>query len=191
MKILVLSGNPNSSSFNHSMAVHYAEVARSSGHEVELVHIARLDFDYNLEPSKELEPDLVRQQELISWAEHIVLVSPVWLYNVPANVKAYFDRVLTAGFAYKYPHPWPFMSNFLPQRLLKGRSVRIITTQDSYRFISWPLGNPFLVSIPISIFFYVGIFPIRRTVFTRTRVASPHKRQTWLDKVAKLATKGK
>lgn len=41
----------------------------------------------------ELEEDLVKAQELIRWADHLVFVYPIWWGTMPAVLKGFFDRV--------------------------------------------------------------------------------------------------
>ncbi|MEM6997746.1 MAG: NAD(P)H-dependent oxidoreductase [Patescibacteria group bacterium] len=189
--ILILSANPNANSFNHSLATAYADSAKAAGHEAKLIRTTDLNYQYDLVPGLELEPDLLKLQDQIHDADHVVVVMPVWWYGPPANLKALFDRLLTPGFAYKYPHPWKPLRPFLPRRLLKGRSVRIITTQDSYRPVAWAMAMPIGWSMRIATFWYVGFWPVRHTRFTRVRFADEDKRSKWMSKVARLGSKAK
>lgn len=190
-KILVLSGNPNKQSFSHAMAEAYVKGAKNAGHSVKFVHVPSLNIDVNNTPKTGSTSVIDQQQKLIKWCEHMVVVSPVWFYYMPASLKGYFELILTPGFAFRFPHPWPLMSNFLPTRLLKGRTVRSITTQDSFRFISWLVGNPFLLSIPLSIYFFVGFFPIRHTAFHRVRYTTSSKREKWLARIERMGERAK
>lgn len=45
----------------------------------------------------ELEEDLVKAQELIRWADHLVFVYPIWWGTMPAVLKGFFDRVFLPG----------------------------------------------------------------------------------------------
>lgn len=190
-RILVISAHPNKQSFSHALAKAYVSGARQSDISVDLVHVGDVKIDVNKTPTRTPTPAIARQQKHVAEASHIVVVTPIWHYSFPGLAKLYFEHVLTPGFAYSYPHPWPLMSNFLPKRNLKGKSVRIISTQDSFRIVSWLVGNPFLFSIPASVFFFVGMFPIRRTVFTRVVFSSASKRQRWLERVERLGVKAR
>ncbi|WOF23396.1 NAD(P)H-dependent oxidoreductase [Microbacterium betulae] len=48
----------------------------------------------------ELAPEVREEQSKLAAAELLVLQFPLWWYGVPAILKGWFDRVLTAGFAY-------------------------------------------------------------------------------------------
>lgn len=188
MKILLLQSNPNKDSFGASLAKAYKLSAEKVGHEVEYFDVADIKFDYNLEPGKRLEPALKKQQELIKWADQLVVVSPVWWMNFPACFKAYWDRVMTGGFAFKYPHKNPFLRPFLPQPLMTGKRLLLISTQDSPKGIYWLMGQPFQLAYRFAMFSYCG-FKYKRVAFCNVRSADEIKRGSWRDKVIKLASK--
>ena len=73
-----------------------------------------------------LEPDLQRAQSDILWAQHLVIVYPVWWGSVPALLKGFLDRVFHPGFAYRYHENDPFFD-----KLLTGRSGHLIATSDA------------------------------------------------------------
>ena len=110
--ILVLLGHPNAESYCAALAKAYVKGASASGHHVVLMNVAELKFDYNqiygLKADQTLEPDLKLAQEKIKWAHHIVIVQPVGWGSVPAVLKAFFDRVVLSGFAFKYKTEGPW-----------------------------------------------------------------------------------
>ena len=87
-KVLIINGHPNPNSYNHALAQAYATGAREAGAEVQELVISDLDFQpslsYGYQQRIELEPDLVKAQELILWADHLVWVHPVWWGGLPA-----------------------------------------------------------------------------------------------------------
>jgi putative NADPH-quinone reductase len=129
-RILVLHGHPSEEGATARLAWAYAESARKGGAEVEELWLGRLAFDPILRRGfrapQDLEPDLLRAQELLQWAEHLVLVFPVWWGGWPALLKGFVDRVFLPGFAFKYRE-----KGGLWDRLLKGRSARLIVTSDA------------------------------------------------------------
>lgn len=48
----------------------------------------------------QLAPDVRAEQEKLAAAELLVIQFPLWWYGMPAILKGWFDRVLSAGFAY-------------------------------------------------------------------------------------------
>jgi len=61
-------------------------------------------------------------QEKIESERDFVFIYPTWWTNVPAMLKGFYDRVFSAGFAFRYG------ANGLPVRLLRGRRALVITT---------------------------------------------------------------
>lgn len=188
-RILVLQANPNKQSFISSLAEEYAKSARDAGHKVDLYHLVDISFDYNLTPGKRMETTLKRQQRLIKEADTVAIFSPVWWMGYPAVLKAYIDRVFTAGFAFKYPHPNPLLKPFAPEPLLVGKVARLVMTQDSPRPVLLLLGSPFRRSQRIALFRFVG-FSLKKKTFSAVRTASPKKRKKWTKQVQRLGKNG-
>ncbi|MEQ9303222.1 MAG: NAD(P)H-dependent oxidoreductase, partial [Marinoscillum sp.] len=104
-KILVICGHPDSNSLNAAFAEHYSNEARQK-FEVRTLNLRDLNFNYNLEygynKRTELEPDLLAAQQDIMWADHLVWFFPTWWGSYPAVMKAFLDRTMLPGFAFKY-----------------------------------------------------------------------------------------
>lgn len=160
-KILVINGHPNAESFNSALADAYISGAEKAGAEVKVLTIADLDFNPSLQfgyqQRMELEPDLVKAQELILWAEHLVWVHPVWWGGLPAVTKGFIDRVFLPGFAFKYRE-----NSVWWDKLLAGRTARIITTLDQpswyYRIA---FGRPSVNQLKKSTLQFCGIKPVK------------------------------
>ena len=155
------------------------------------MNVRNLRFDPILhagyEKKQRLEEGLKKQQELIKWCDHLVIVTPVWWLGVPALLKGYFDRVLLPGFAFNYKK-----GSVFPIRHLKGKSARVIYTQGSPKWISlFLLRNSFWRGIKWGVLKFCGFGPIKRTVFARASTATDNQRRKWLNKVYKLGNKGR
>ncbi len=48
----------------------------------------------------ELSPDIVAEQDKLTWADAVVVQFPLWWYGLPAILKGWFDRVFVKGFGY-------------------------------------------------------------------------------------------
>ncbi len=83
-RILIILGHPDPrpERLCRALAEAYHAGANESGHEVAVIDVARLDFS-SLKSSLEWEapiPESLRvPQEAIAWAEHLVIVFPLWL----------------------------------------------------------------------------------------------------------------
>ena len=189
--ILVLNANPNKQSYTAAIAKSYTKSAKAAGHSVTELDLVDLDFDYNMMPGSDLEPDLLKQHELIKAADHIVITTPLWWGTYPAVLKAYFDRVFINGFAYGHPNPNKWLENLLAVRLLKGKTARVFVVQDQYRIVSLLHGNPFGWNMRLAIFFFVGINKSRYSYFTSARRSTDTRRQKFLAKTEKLAKRAR
>lgn len=141
-KILILNGHPNHNSLSKALADRYFQGASRNGNEVKVINLNELKFDPILHKGyqeiQQLEPDLINAQNDITWANHLVLIFPIWWSSPPALLKGFIDRVFIPGFAFKY-HPGKTMWD----KLLKGRTSEIILTTDAPNWWNkWILNDP-------------------------------------------------
>jgi putative NADPH-quinone reductase len=128
-RIAILQGHPTRGERHlcHALADAYAQGAPAAGHEVEELSVAGLDFSI-LRSRRDWEgvsagPDIIRAQEAIRAANHLVLVFPLWLGSMPALLKAFLEQTFRPGFATGKSDEGKGFSNELA-----GRSARIIVT---------------------------------------------------------------
>jgi putative NADPH-quinone reductase len=127
-KILVIDAHPDPARGRlvHALAERYASAARTAGHLVKVVRVCDLEFPW-LRSAKEFASSPVAtigsQQEHFRWADHVVILYPLWLGSMPALLKAYLEQVLRPGFAFAYGK-----GKGLPKKLLAGKSARIVVT---------------------------------------------------------------
>ena len=190
-KILIINGHPDAESFNAALANAYKQGAMRSHAEVRELRLRELIFNLNLEfgyrKRIELEPDLLKAQELIKWAEHLVWVFPVWWGSVPALLKGFLDRTFLPGFAYqKREH------SLLLDGLLKGKTARIISTIDQpawyYRLV---YARPTFHAMKKLTLELCGIKPVKTTLIGPIRLSKESFRESWLQRVERLGEKGK
>lgn len=165
-RILLLQGHPDPSGkhFCRALAEAYAEGAAQGGHETRSIAVAKLSFPLlrNMAEFEKGEPpaDIKAAQDAVLWAQHVVVIFPLWLGAMPALLKGFFEQCLRPGFAYEYrPRGFPITK-------LKGRSARIVVTMGMpglmYR---WWYGAHGLKTLRRNILGFVGIAPIRDTLF--------------------------
>lgn len=185
-KILIINGHPNKNSYCQALAEAYKDGASSKGNHVVLLSLSELQFDLSLAhgytKAMTLEPDLNFAQEKITWAEHLVIVHPVWWGSVPALLKGFFDRVLLPGFAFKYRKDSP-----LWDKLLKGRTGRIIYTTDTPVWLyTWFYRAPSVNQVKSRVLEFCGISPVKVTAIGPIRKSSQAFREKWLEKVREI-----
>ena len=190
-KILIINGHPYQNSFCAAVANTYKSGADLGRHKAKLVNVRNLRFDLVLHAGyrkkQRLEEGLIKQQELIKWCDHLVIVTPMWWMGVPALLKGYFDRVFLPDFAFRLN-----AKKFLPERLLKGRSARVVYTQGGSQWAIWSLmGDSFWEGLSMGALQFWGFSPVKRTVFSKVPESSKLKRLKWLNHIHKLGFRGK
>jgi putative NADPH-quinone reductase len=190
-RILLIDGHPDASGerFCHALAKSYAEGAEQAGHQIRRIAV----HDLGLEPLRSREvwekgtPDLIvaRCQEDIGWADHLFIVYPLWLGDMPALLKAFFEQVFRPGFAIAQDRA------SLSPGLLKGKSARVVVTMGMPAFIyRWYFLAHSLKSLRRNILNFSGIGPVRETVIGNVEGCGPTARAKWLADIAQLGRKG-
>ena len=185
-KILVIDGHPDSKRFCGTLAEQYALGAREAGAEVQVLHVQDMRFNPSLahgfQQSSELEPDLRNFQQLLLWCEHLVVIYPTWWSGMPAQLKGLWDRAMLPGFAFQYRK-----GSALWDKLLKGRTARVITTMDTPKLIDKLFVRSLgLRQLKVGILQFCGFSPVKTTVIGSVRRLKPAQVQGWLEKVKAL-----
>ncbi len=185
-KVLVILGHCTAKSFCGALAGAYAQGATEAGAEVRRLELGELNFDPILRQVNEqpLEPDLLRAQEWITWAEHLVFVYPNWWGTMPALMKGFLDRVLTADFAFRY------RQDGLWDKLLEGRTADLLVTMDTPPwYYRWVFKMPGHQQMRHTVLGFCGIKVKRITEFGVVRKSTPEQRQQWLALATNLGRK--
>lgn len=192
-KVLVILGHPRLESYCNALSQAYEHGAVDAGAEVRRLDLARLEFDPILRSESEarfsgehgsgLEPDLLRSQQDITWADHLVFVYPSWWGSFPALLKGFIDRAFMPGFGFKY-----IKGKTLPEQLLKGKTARLIVTMDTpswwNRFIYRAAGHNAMTRATLH---FCGIRPVKVTDLGGMRNTTAEKRTQWLEQIKQLA----
>lgn len=189
-RILIIQGHPDASTrhFCHALAGSYEDAARAAGHEVRVLEIARIDFPL-LKSKAEWDegtvpPSLEPSQRDIQWAQHLVIVYPLWLGGMPAVLKAFLEQVARPDFAVSRAVP-----NAMPRKLLKDRSARIVVTMGMPALLyRWYFGAHSLKALKRNILGFAGIAPIRETLIGSVESLKQAKRLGWLGKLTRMGS---
>jgi putative NADPH-quinone reductase len=178
--VLIIQGHPDPSATHlcHALADQYAAGARESGFEVRELSIAAIDFPI-LRSKREFDASplpaaLKPAHEAITAADHIVLVFPLWLGSIPALMKAFFEQLFRPGLAFVLG------KKGLPTKLFAGRTAHVVVTMGMpswiYRLIYLAHG---VRSLNRNILAFVGIRPVRTTMFGLVEAVSQQTREKW------------
>ncbi len=183
-RILVIQGHPDTSAkrFCHALAEAFIKGAKTAGHEVNTIDIAKMVFPL-VQSQDEFEntappEDIQKAQELIKEAEHIALFFPLWLGTMPALVKAFFEQTFRPGFAMDMSN-----SKKMPKRLLKGKSAHMFVTMGMPALLyKRYFGAHGMKNLELNILKFAGVKPVEFSYIGMIENKNPKKREKWLKK---------
>jgi putative NADPH-quinone reductase len=190
-RIAIVDGHPDPdpARFVHALAEAYARGAREGGTEVRVVRVADLDVpvlrrqeEWNGGPTP---PAVAEAQGAIAWADHLVILYPLWLGSMPALLKAFFEQVFRPGFAL------PRKGRSLRGGLLKGKSARVVVTMGMPGFVyRWFYLGHSVKALERNILSFVGLGPVKTTLIGSVGNLSESRRTAWLDALEELGRTG-
>ncbi|UTV29042.1 NAD(P)H-dependent oxidoreductase [Photobacterium atrarenae] len=177
MKIMVLNGNPKKDSLSRHLADIY-EVEAREGAEIRRFNLGQMAFNPSLDcgydSEQPLEPCLVEFQDALTWADHLVIVAPIWWGGVPAKLKGLLDRAFLPGFAFRYASGSPE-----PVPLLAGKTARLILTMDAPDTFLAEQAAPVLAQLDRYTLQFSGIAPAEVDLFGSVIMADEAQLQLW------------
>lgn len=191
-RIAIVQGHPDrrAERFCRMLAEAYAAGAARGGHETRLIDIAALEFPL-IRTQAEFErgalPAAIEAaQETLRWADHWVIIYPLWFGDAPALFKAFVEQVFRPGFGLRY------REGRLPEGLLKGRSARVIVTMGMpalvYRFFFFAHG---LRNLKRNVLNYAGVSPVRATLIGSIRDMDRASGEKWLATIEELGRRAR
>ena len=182
-RLMVIQGHPDAQSARlcHALAEYYIKGARSVGSEIRQFDVGQMDFPL-LRTKAEFDlgrsgtpKSLLPAQDALLWAEHLMIIYPLWHGTMPALLKGFIEQVFRPDVVEK-----PVERGF-PKKMLLGKSARVVVTMGmpvwAYR---WYFGAHSLKSLKRNILKFSGINPVRSTLFGMVENVSQEKRQGWL-----------
>ncbi|TYC60537.1 flavodoxin family protein [Rhodobacterales bacterium] len=189
--ILVINGHPDPADEHlcHALARAYQDAAREAGHNSDLIRIADLDFPVLRIPSEfenEPTPEPLRPaRDALLGADHLVLVSPLWLGTLPAYTKAFLEQILYHDTAFERHEQGRW-----PKGKFHDKSARIVLTMGmpalAYRL--WFRAHG-LKNLQRNILGFVGFRTVRSTLFGMVGEPDPVRFEGWFDKMRDLDRK--
>ncbi len=193
-KIFLLLGHPDKVGMCGALADSYEQGAKEAGHDVRRMNIGEMQFDPILHKGyrarQELEPDLAAFQANVMWADHFVIVHPVWWVGMPAILKGLFDRCWLPGSAFRYIKTKAGERTIFWHRLMRGRSARIIVTSGTAPWLVRFLPGNVNAQLKWGILWFAG-FKVYGTKWFGPAEGTPEPtRQKWLRTVHDLGRNG-
>lgn len=183
-KIAVIVGHARKSSFCEALGRAYKTGAEAAGHEARIYVLSDMLFDPVLyegfEKVQPLEPDLKAAHDAMFAADHLVLIFPLWLGDMPAILKGFLERVLQPDLV-EPARNGTFVKPF------KGKSARIIVTMGMPGFVyRWYFGAYAAKLLRRNILGFIGVSPVRTTILGNVEGAGDAGRKTWIESVEAL-----
>ncbi|MEO7993152.1 MAG: NAD(P)H-dependent oxidoreductase [bacterium] len=185
--ITLIQGHPDSSPerFCRALATAYADGAREAGHEVRTIEIATLDFPL-LRSREESEtqpipPALVPAQADLLWADHIVVIFPLWLGTMPALLKGFLEQVIHL----------PRNDMGALTHFFAGKTGRVIVTMGMpdfiYRFYFDAAG---VRTLERGILRLTGMGRIKESLIGMVETPNAKYRERWLARITAAGKRG-
>lgn len=184
-RILILDGHPDPDPgrYCHALAAAYARGGAAAGHVVHRLNLSEMEFPFLItrgDWESGMPPSVVLAlQDELAWAEHLVIIYPLWLGGMPARLKALFEQAFRPAFAFGGKAVTPGGGR------LKGRSARIVVTMGMpgliYRTVFFAHS---LKALKGGILALVGFGPIRETVLGG--IESRRDRDRLLERLAQM-----
>jgi len=191
-RILIVDGHPDSAAgrFVHALCRAYHDGAELGGHEIRSVIVSELQFALlrsNDEFRSRQIPSAIREcQESLLWADHLVLIYPLWLGDMPALLKGFLEQLLRPEFAFSAA---PLSAAV--RKPLAGKSARVIVTMGMpaavYRVY---FGSHSLKALRRNVLHFCGIRPVRSSVIGGVESMGQVRRGVWLALVQELGKRG-
>ena len=184
MKVLIIIAHcdPTKKATAYRFAKAAEEALLAAGNEVKVTDIVHEGFDrvatehdflkvdngglenFSYIPNQRednlIEP-IIKQQKLLLWCTHVLIIGPMYYYRYPACLYAYIERVFTNGFAFGEKDGKQCV---MKDGLLKGRKLSCVITAADKAYHFSPTGNATLES-----FLYTTTFAFRFVGFEATR----------------------
>lgn len=191
--ILLIQGHPDTikSHLCHALASRYAVGASESGHAVRWIDVAELNFplirSQKAWEERSLPDALLKAQEDILWATHIVLFFPLWLGDMPAVLKGFLEQIARPGFAFEREQGNTAFST----KRLTGRSARIVVTMSMPALVyRWFFRAHSVKSLERNILGLLGISPVHETLVGKVGSLKAEEVQKWLRRLRRLGRGG-
>ena len=184
-RVLIVDGHPDPARghFIHAAADAYAEGADWL-HEVRRLDVAELAFPLIRSQDEwkngTVPDDIVRAQHDFRWAEHVVILYPLWLGDVPALLKGFLEQVARPSFAFRD------RERGLPEKLLNGKSARIIVSMGMpalYYALVYRAHS--VKSLKRNVLGFAGFSPVRYSLIGAVEGKASH-RARWLERLRRL-----
>ncbi|WP_196892560.1 NAD(P)H-dependent oxidoreductase [Aureivirga marina] len=110
MNHLIIYTHFNSDSFSKAIVTEIEKILKERGEVFKTIDLYADKFNPVFDEKdlgymyggEEAPEDIKKYQDLVSWADELTFVYPLWWGQMPAMLKGFIDRVFSNGFAFTY-----------------------------------------------------------------------------------------
>lgn len=197
MKTLIVYDHPYEGSFCKAILDAAQEGLAESGQPCRIINLNKDNFDPVMRAKdlkafakggKEgenglegIDPLILEYKKKLEWAEHLVMIFPIWWMTTPAMTKGFIDKVIFPGIAYT------MQNGKLLSRLDSLEKVTIITTMNTPSDIyKERFGNAIESTLIKGTFNQIGIKNVDWLSFNKVKQTSELQRREWLELVSDI-----
>ena len=189
MKITLIQGHPDPdpARFCRVLAGRYLAGAQTSGHASRSIDVTELDFPL-IRTREEYDqgavpPPIAEAQHSVRWADHVVMVYPLWQGTMPALFKGFLEQLLRPAFT-------GFDSQTRRAKRGGRQTARLIVTMGMPVFLyRWYFGAPGVRGLERTVLRYSGFGSTAHTMIGGVH-RSDAARKRWLEHVGRLGERG-
>lgn len=186
-RIAIIDAHPDPSPGRlvHALADAYAAGALRAGHQIHRIDLSSHDvLSLTSRGEWERSPplgDVSEVQGAIAWANHVVIIHPLWLGSMPGKLKCLLEQVLRPGFAFN-----PGEQGLGGGRMA-GRSARIIVTMGMPAAVYWLFYFAHgTLSLKRNVLEFVGFRPVRILTLGAVETSGAPRIAKWIARVGRL-----
>ncbi len=186
-RIVIINGNPKDKSFSAALCESYAKGAETADAKVEIITVRNLDFEhFEAGLGNTASQDIIKVQEMIQAADHLVFIFPIWWYLMPGMLKSFIEQTFSSKFAFNYIKSGKYVKR---KPLLTGKTASVIATMDApplyYKLIiKDPVGKMMKATMK-----FCGVKLKKRVYLGSVNFSDENTREKWLEKVKSIGKK--
>ena len=179
MKNLIVIAHPDKRSFCYNGIMKtIKETLKENKEDVHVLDLYKQNITFTFGKDK-----IEEYKNLVTWADRIYFISPVWWFRTTPALESFFDQIFTPGFAYKFT---PITKVYgYPTPLLSDKKVRTYLTHGAPAL---PVLTLYLNSVKLRLVmgvysFVFGWFKTKTRQFWSVPFVSQNDRMVYLERV--------
>ena len=194
MKTLIVYYHPHEGSFCSAIRDAVISGLDTGGYEWQIIDLEKDGFDPVIhekdlgifvkagrlgeEGLDGVDPLALEYMKKLRWAEHLVMIFPIWWMSTPAMVKGFIDKVIFPGIVYKMD------GGRLVSQLSSLHETTLITTMNTPADVyKERFDNSLEGSLIKGTFNQIGIHDVRWISLNMVKQVGDEKRWLWLDEI--------